>query len=87
MDITNRWSCRLKWSSVSYGCRCCGSLRAGGSAAQLNSMLSGRQSCHGEPFGESNSWILGQEKENDVGLTDLVRYCKEVFLHPSPPSA
>jgi hypothetical protein len=37
--ITNRWSCRLKWSSVSYGCRCYGSLRAGDSAAQLNSSL------------------------------------------------
>jgi len=37
--ITNRWSCRLRWSAGSNGCRRCGSLRAGDSAAQLNSML------------------------------------------------
>ena len=39
LHITNRWSCRLKWSSFSYECRRCGSLCAGDSAAQLNSML------------------------------------------------
>ena len=37
--ITNRWSCRLRWSSGSKECRRCGSLRAGDSAALLNSML------------------------------------------------
>ena len=37
--ITNRWSCRLRLSSDSIGCRRCGSLRVGDSAAQLNSML------------------------------------------------
>jgi hypothetical protein len=37
--ITNRWSCSLRWSSDSKVCRCNGSLRAGDSAAQLNSML------------------------------------------------
>ena len=36
-------------------------------------MLSGRQSCHREPIEESNPWILGEEKENDVGLTEFVR--------------
>src|SRR5208337_3704323 len=42
--LTNCWSCRLKWSSFSYGCRCCGSLRVGDSEAQLNSMLDGERS-------------------------------------------
>ena len=37
--ITNRWSCRLRRSSGSNECRRRGSLRAGDSAAQLNSML------------------------------------------------
>jgi hypothetical protein len=37
--LTNRWSCRLRWSSGSYECLFCGSLRTGDSAAQLNSML------------------------------------------------
>jgi hypothetical protein len=53
-----------------YSMNCC---CKGDSAAQLNSMLSGRQSCHGEPIEKSNAWILGQEKENDVGLTEFVR--------------
>ena len=29
--------------------------------------------CHSRLFEESNPWILGIKKENDVGLTDLVR--------------
>jgi hypothetical protein len=29
---------------------------------------------HRKLLEESNSWILGIKKENDVGLTDLVRF-------------
>ena len=38
-NLTSRWSCRLEWPPGSVECRRCGSLRAGDSAAQLNSVL------------------------------------------------
>jgi len=41
---------------------------------------------HRKLLEESNSLILGIKKENDVGLTDIVRYCEEVFLSLSPLS-
>jgi hypothetical protein len=38
-NLTNRCSCRLRWSSGLKECRCRGWLRVADSAAQLNSML------------------------------------------------
>ena len=81
---TNRWSCSPKrYLQLQLEFR--RTLNAWlWSGRQLNSMLSGRQSCHREPIEESNPWILGQEKENDVGLTEFVRSLFTIDSVPQP---
>jgi len=86
--LTNRWSSRLKWSSVSYKCRRCGSLRACDSAAQLNSMLDG---CSGLSDQEcstvgASSIPLDSGSEDSMRTTKTSRPRKTTTtLDPSSP--
>jgi hypothetical protein len=54
--------------AVLMNCDCMASV---GAATQLYVIRT--SICHSRLFEESNPWILGIKKENDVGLTDLVR--------------